>query len=544
MDMRLGIIIFELKQTLIYFNKNEFDIRLKHMKQYIKIFLTLAVALTMLSANAQTSELFDPKTPFTWLGIDFSQAKVIGERERITTDTQLKDMVTAWNDLMIKEASKYNVKKAFHKEQVTTDFSPVLRHNEALDLSSMLVDQPAVEEAFNTGVINTILKSYDFGNLNGIGLMLNVESFNKPADKGTIWFTFVNMDTKELLFTEQMSAPPAGRGVRNYWGSTVFLMLEKIEKKEYTVWSQRKTSPVVISPVTTTKQVVADNKESKTKVTTTKPVTPPVTTSTRDVTKKDNKTTTAPATSTENKTVKPGGQYFALLIGVSKYNDPRLNLDHPVTDARKMKETLGQFYDFEPGNILLLENPTRGEIFSALYKLRDRVTTNDNLLLFYAGHGFWDEKIKQGYWWPKDATTEDPSNWLSNSDLREQLRGINSAHTLLVSDACFSGGIFRTRDASAIKTASIDYQLLYKMPSRRAITSGTLTAVPDRSVFVEYLLKRLTQNQEKFLPAQQLFSSLRLAVINNSATVPQEGVIAEAGDEGGDFIFMRKKATK
>lgn len=241
-----------------------------------------------------------------------------------------------------------------------------------------------------------------------------------------------------------------------------------------------------------------------------------------------------------NKAVKPGGQYYALLIGVSKYSDPRLNLDHPVSDARRMKEVLTQGYNFNPENTILLENPSRSEIFSTLYKLRNKVTPNDNLLIFYAGHGYWDDKIKQGYWWPRDANASDPSNWLSNSDLREQLRGISSAHTLLVSDACFSGGIFRTRDAGSIKSASIDYQMLYKLPSRRAITSGTLTAVPDRSVFVEYLVKRLNQNQEKFLSSEMLFNSIRLAVINNSATVPQEGVIAETGDEGGDFIFIKK----
>jgi hypothetical protein len=274
----------------------------------------------------------------------------------------------------------------------------------------------------------------------------------------------------------------------------------------------------------------------------TQPTSTPKLNSTRESNKTEKQTSTV--TTSGPKSVKPNGQYYALLIGVSKYNDPKLNLENPVKDARKMKETLDSFYDFAPGNIVVLENPTRGEIFSAIYKLRDKVTPNDNLLLFYAGHGYWDEKIKQGYWWPKDATTSDPSNWLSNSDLREQLRGINSAHTLLVSDACFSGGIFRTRDASAIKNASMDYQLLYKMPSRRAITSGTLTAVPDQSVFVSYLIKRLQQNDQPFLPAQQLFSSLRLAVINNSAIVPQEGVIAEAGDEGGDFIFIKRSTPK
>lgn len=501
------------------------------MKQYPQVLLTIFIAVFAFTAKGQTNNVFDPKTPFTWLGIDFSQAKVIGERERLATDSQLKDMIGAWNDLMIKEAPKYNVKKAFHKEQIATDFSPVLQHNESLDLSGMLLDNPVGSEKFTANTIQDIVSTYEFNNLSGIGLMLNVESFDKPADKGTIWFTFVNMDTREVLFTEQMTAPPAGRNVRNYWGSTVFLMLERIEKKEYPLWSVRKITPMSPSQP----KQIAENKPTvvNEKVSTTS--------SAREVVKKENTTSDA---STTPKSVKPSGQYFALLIGVSKYNDVRLNLEHPVSDARKMKETLGQFYDFPAGNIVLLENPTRGEIFSALYKLRDKVSANDNLLLFYAGHGYWDEKIKQGYWWPKDASTNDPSNWLSNSDLREQLRGINSAHTLLVSDACFSGGIFRTRDASAIKSASIDYQMLYKLPSRRAITSGTLTAVPDRSVFVEYLLKRLTSNQEQFLPSQQLFNSLRLAVINNSATVPQEGVIAETGDEGGDFIFMRKPAIK
>ncbi len=88
--------------------------------------------------------------------------------------------------------------------------------------------------------------------------------------------------------------------------------------------------------------------------------------------------------------------------------------------------------------------------------------------------------------------------------------------------------------------ATKDIQLLYRMPSRRAMTSGTMTEVPDKSIFLEYLTKRLKENQSKFLSAQQLFDSFRSAVINNSSVVPQDGVIAETGDEGGDFIFILK----
>jgi hypothetical protein len=233
-----------------------------------------------------------------------------------------------------------------------------------------------------------------------------------------------------------------------------------------------------------------------------------------------------------------GGKFYALVIGVSTYNNPKLNLDNAADDATKMKDILTTKYTFEPANTFLLINPTRQKIISELFRLRRVITSQDNLLIFYAGHGYWDNDAKQGYWWARDAAGDDPSTWLSNSDLREQIRSIKSAHTLLISDACFSGGIFRSRDVNAIMNATQDIQLLYSMPSRRAITSGTMTAVPDRSVFLEYLAKRLNENKLKFLASQQLFDSFRTAVINNSSVVPQDGVIAETGDVGGDFIFI------
>jgi len=42
------------------------------------------------------------------------------------------------------------------------------------------------------------------------------------------------------------------------------------------------------------------------------------------------------------------------------------------------------------------------------------------------------------------------------------------------------------------------------------------------------------------LDAENLYINFKQAVINNGPTVPQFGVIYDAGDEGGDFIFVRK----
>lgn len=234
-------------------------------------------------------------------------------------------------------------------------------------------------------------------------------------------------------------------------------------------------------------------------------------------------------------------KYYGLIIGVSEYDDQRLNLDNPVIDATQLRDILTDKYLFDSTNTQLLLNPTRQSIIKELYRLRKIIGPDDNLLIFYAGHGFWDNDVKQGYWWARDAEPGDPSSWLSNSDLREQIRGIKSAHTLLISDACFSGGIFRSRSGDELADASKDIQLLYKMTSRRAMTSGTMTKVPDYSPFLKYLIKRLNDNSVSFLSSQQLFDSIRTAAINNSSAVPQDGVIAETGDEGGDFIFILKK---
>lgn len=242
----------------------------------------------------------------------------------------------------------------------------------------------------------------------------------------------------------------------------------------------------------------------------------------------------------ERVVVKPVGKYYALLIGNSDYAIDDLDLKQPVKDVQELHKTLTDYYQFDEENIILLINTDRDKIMKELYKLRQSLTKDDNLLIFYAGHGKWDDEIKQGYWWPVNVDPDNPSNWLSNSDLREQIRGIKTAHTLLISDACFSGGIFKTRGADEIKKATIDVQLLYRMPSRRAITSGAMTTVPDNSIFFKYLNKYLIENEKKFISSGELFTSIRTSVLNNSLTVPQDGVILNTGDEGGDFIFIKK----
>ncbi len=235
------------------------------------------------------------------------------------------------------------------------------------------------------------------------------------------------------------------------------------------------------------------------------------------------------------------GKYHALIIAVEEYRDKNIHsLDFPVQDAQSFSNVLTKYYTFDPQNVYFMRNPTRKEIINKFDSLAENLNQSDNLLIFYAGHGYWDENLEQGFWLPSDAERHSHSEWLSNSQLRDYIRGIKSKHTLLITDACFSGGIFKTRNA--FDEAPKSTQELVKLPSRKAMTSGTMKEVPDKSVFLMMLSKRLIETNAKYLSAETLFSSFREAVINNSPNgqVPQFGEIRETGDEGGDFIFIRR----
>lgn len=235
------------------------------------------------------------------------------------------------------------------------------------------------------------------------------------------------------------------------------------------------------------------------------------------------------------------GKYYALLIGVDKYYDDNINdLDQPIKDATELYSILSNNYTFNKSNIIQISNPTKKELIKELDDLASKCTKYDNLLIFYAGHGYWDESFEQGYWLPSDAEKDMRGTWISNAIIRDYMKGIPSRHSLLITDACFGGGIFKTR--SAFRTNKLAVQELYKTPSKKAMTSGTLKEVPDKSIFIKYLCQELLKNEEIYLSSEDLFYRFKTTVINNSPNnqIPQFGEIQNTGDEGGDFIFIKK----
>jgi len=126
------------------------------------------------------------------------------------------------------------------------------------------------------------------------------------------------------------------------------------------------------------------------------------------------------------------------------------------------------------------------------------------------------------------------------------LSGIESKHTLLIADACFAGDIFRGKTITVpFEESQKYYAKVHGLSSRKAISSGGVEPVMDggrdgHSVFAYYLLKALEKNDSKFYDASQLFESLKIPVVNNSEQEPKFSPVKNTGDEGGQFVFIKK----
>lgn len=240
------------------------------------------------------------------------------------------------------------------------------------------------------------------------------------------------------------------------------------------------------------------------------------------------------------------GDYYGLVIGIDQYSGEWPMLKNAVNDAKGVAELLSSKYTFQYMKTLYDKDATRDNILAQFEYLLKNVKSNDNVLIYYSGHGEYIENMDKGFWVPVDASAKSISKYISNEDIKAFLTGIKSKHTLLVTDACFSGDIFRGKTMTIpYENSTKYYSKMYSLTSRKAITSGGVEPVMDKgkdnhSIFAYYFLQALRNNTEKYFDAGQVFDFLKIPVVNNSYQTPAYSPIRNSGDEGGQFIFMMK----
>lgn len=236
------------------------------------------------------------------------------------------------------------------------------------------------------------------------------------------------------------------------------------------------------------------------------------------------------------------GHYYALLLAAEKY-DHWPKLDRPIKDAQALKAIITKQYSFNEENVTMVEDPTRSQVLRELERLNTAMGPDDNLLIYYAGHGAVRDAGKVGSWIPVNGDQLLSDEWISSDDILKRLTGIQARHVLLLIDACFGGTLIDPVAGSRGAPPNDEaIKRIYAMKSRQAMTSGAAEQVSDNGPFIRLVRERLETNPDHFLPASSLFYSVQDSLRRDPdfKQVPVFSKINMDGELGGDFVFVRR----
>jgi len=229
---------------------------------------------------------------------------------------------------------------------------------------------------------------------------------------------------------------------------------------------------------------------------------------------------------------------IALLIGVEEYQDPIPRLGSPLKDIAEIGRLYREQFGYE---VRALANADKASIVREINRLILETSANDSVVVFYAGHGHVVEKTGRGYWIPGRAGGEEPTQWISNSDIAKMLANIPARQVLLVSDSCYSGTL--TREGKVEKSEVLpDPRAVLELRSVTVLSSGGDEPVADagkdgHSVFAWHFLRTLGRVAQ-WSNGVDIYERLAEAVQLDFPQQPQYGAALGAGHEpGADFLF-------
>lgn len=237
---------------------------------------------------------------------------------------------------------------------------------------------------------------------------------------------------------------------------------------------------------------------------------------------------------------------YALIIATDKY-DNWTSLVNPVFDARTIENQLKINYGFQTD---VVENPTKEELFVKLREYAERkYNPLDQLFIFIAGHGFYDDTFKEGFVVPRESLQNDPgrTSYIRHSELRSAINNNPCEHVFLVMDVCF-GGTFDENTASRnldeaygepTQSELIARKLQFR--TRKYLTSGGKEYVSDgvkgsHSPFAKQLIAALNSmgGNDGILTLSEM-----LTYVEKLKTAPQFGKFGN-DKQGSEFVFVVK----
>lgn len=199
-----------------------------------KSMLLLALLAATLTGFAQSARL-DKNQTLTWLGLDFTHLKFIGNAAQWKdagdiSNTELRSKYfPGWNDLVVNERERYDLAKATNFAEVVYKADVANSANSAASKVNYFTDDAGDFQKLDEVAVRKMVGQYNFKGATGTGLLFIVEGMDKGREVASIWVTFVDMGRKQVLATRRYLGKSGGFGFRNYWAKSILNVLKDMK---------------------------------------------------------------------------------------------------------------------------------------------------------------------------------------------------------------------------------------------------------------------------------------------------------------------------
>ncbi len=204
-----------------------------------KHYLLLLFCFSINSLFSQTIEdvFTTSKLPMDFVGLDFSNVKLIGS-EGFSDPAKIQSYYfNTWNGLMISEEEKYNIKKAFMKSDVDYHLGVVEALNGEVDYIDLVTNETPAN--FSDKELQAFVKRYNTDGLeHKLGISFIVHSLNKFQERAYVYVVIFNTKSKKVLFSKRMSGEARGFGFRNYWMGAIYDIIKDISNTQFRKWKK------------------------------------------------------------------------------------------------------------------------------------------------------------------------------------------------------------------------------------------------------------------------------------------------------------------
>ena len=178
------------------------------------------------------------------------------------------------------------------------------------------------------------------------------------------------------------------------------------------------------------------------------------------------------------------GTDYALLFACEEYDRGWRKLSNPIGDVEAIADVLRRVYHFK---VKVVKNATLDEIEATIREYKAiQYSKQDQLLIFFAGHGTYDEEKDRGYLVARDSDISDKhkGSYFDFPAMQTMVDAIPCYHILLVLDVCQGGTALGERrddpsEHPPTPNMEVVIQKLEMYPTRKILTSGGKEYVGD-----------------------------------------------------------------